>query len=92
MVEPLTMLKIGHVKWKGSCGKHPKYDPATDGQAGIRGGCLRCEMLLEIHTEQAKLMRMLREFGPSREPKPKPKHADPPWDDRQQSLFDVAEA
>lgn len=57
------MLKIGVVKWKGRCGKHPRYDPAIDGLGGVRGGCKRCEMLLDIYLEHEKLVRLIREFG-----------------------------
>jgi hypothetical protein len=61
------MVKIGSVRWHGKCGRHPRYDPETDGLGGIRGGCKRCELLLEIWTQHAKLVRMMREFGTPRE-------------------------
>jgi len=61
------MVKIGSVRWHGKCAKHPRYDPETDGLAGIRGGCKRCELLLEIWTQHATLVRMMREFGTPRE-------------------------
>lgn len=57
------MVKIGSVRWHGKCSKHPRYDPETDGLGGIRGGCKRCEMLLEIWTHHASLVRLMREFG-----------------------------
>jgi hypothetical protein len=38
------------IKFKGSCEKHPRYDPSADGEAGIKGGCLRCTTLLEVWT------------------------------------------
>ena len=57
------MLKLGSVRWKGRCGKHPMYDPEVDGLGGIRGGCKRCEMLLDIWTHHSKMVRLMREFG-----------------------------
>lgn len=57
------MLKVGSVKWKGRCAKHPAYDPEMDGMGGIRGGCRRCEMLLDIWTHHSKMVRLMREFG-----------------------------
>lgn len=63
------MLKIGSVRWKGRCSKHSGYDPETDGAAGIRGGCRRCEILLEIYLSHQKLVRLIREFGTRDQPK-----------------------
>jgi hypothetical protein len=57
------MLKIGAIRWKGRCHKHPGYTPETDGLGGIRGGCRRCELLLDIYTHHAALVRSIREFG-----------------------------
>ena len=57
------MLKIGSIRWKGRCHKHPAYDPEFDGLGGIRGGCKRCELLLEIFTHHSALVRLMREFG-----------------------------
>ncbi len=57
------MLKIGVVRWKGRCAKHTLYDPAVDGLGGIKGGCRRCELLLDIYANHEKLIRLLREFG-----------------------------
>jgi hypothetical protein len=57
------MLKIGSIRWKGRCHKHPAYNPEFDGLGGIRGGCKRCELLLEIYTQHGGLVRLMREFG-----------------------------
>lgn len=57
------MIKIGSIRWKGRCHKHPRYNPEIDGLGGIRGGCQRCEMLLEISATHGKLVRLMREFG-----------------------------
>lgn len=57
------MLKIGSIRWKGRCTKHPAYDPEFDGIGGIRGGCRRCDLLLEIYTAHTKMVRLMREFG-----------------------------
>ncbi len=65
------MLKIGNVTWRGRCGKHPTYNPAEDGEGGIRGGCARCYALLSIQRQHTALVRALREFGPIAERKRK---------------------
>jgi len=61
------MLKIGTVKWKGKCNKHPGYIPEADGEGGIRGGCQRCRLLLEIFLHHTRLVRAMREFGSTAE-------------------------
>jgi hypothetical protein len=57
------MLKIGSIRWKGRCHKHPGYTPEVDGLGGIRGGCTRCQILLDIYTHHASMIRLIREFG-----------------------------
>ena len=60
------MLRIGTLRWKGRCSRHPKYDPAWDGEGGIRGGCVRCLALLDIYRHHGRLLTMMRDFGPVR--------------------------
>ncbi len=84
MLSLRPVLKIANVTWKGRCGTHPKYNPREDGEGGIRGGCRRCQALLEIFDRHRKLLSALREFGSSAERKPR-EEAQP---DRQPSLFD----
>jgi hypothetical protein len=79
------MLKIGAVRWKGRCSKHPRYNPELDGLGGIRGGCRRCEMLLEIYTHHTSLVRLVREFGTRTEVSADSARADV---NRQMSLLD----
>ena len=38
----IRMLKIGTVRWRGKCPRHPRFDPYMDGRAAIRGGCEKC--------------------------------------------------
>lgn len=64
-----TVLKIANVTWKGRCAAHPKYDPRSDGEGGIRGGCRRCYALLAIYEQHHALMTAVREFGASAERK-----------------------
>ena len=82
------MLKIGSIRWKGRCTKHPRYNPEEDGEGGLVGGCSRCLQLLEIFLSHKKTLGLLKSFGPMRDSKPKPKTqiADPS-DDRQTTLF-----
>lgn len=60
------MLKLGTLRWKGKCGRHPHYDPA-DGEAAIKGACPRCYALLEIFVQHRRLVELMRTFGPPRE-------------------------
>ena len=83
------MLKLGIVKWRGKCSKHSGFDPYSDGRGAIRGGCTRCEALMEIYELHQKMMGLMRQFNP---PDPK-KSAAKKRDDShlQESLFDELE-
>lgn len=78
------MLKVGTLRWKGRCGRHPKYDP-NDGEGAIRGACARCFALLEIHRQHRRLLDLMRAFGPPRERAGKVVFR---FDEHQPSLFD----
>ena len=82
------MLKLGSVRWKGRCGRHPGYTPELDGLGGIRGGCKRCEMLLEIWDTHQRLVRLLREFGTRADDPARKPAVDDAVDGRQMSLLD----
>lgn len=82
------MLKIGSIRWKGRCSKHQAYNPEIDGLGGIRGGCRRCEALLEIWTLHSQMVRLMREF-PNREQAPVNALTGPSMDERQMSLLDI---
>jgi hypothetical protein len=64
------MLKLGAVRWRGKCSRHPKFDPATDGPGAIRGGCTRCTTLHEIYLCHQRMMTLMRGFAP---PQPRKK-------------------
>jgi hypothetical protein len=77
------MLKIGSVRWRGKCSKHPAFDPYTYGPGAVKGGCTRCAALVEINNCHQRMLTLMRGFAPpqaSRKPK-----AEPP--DLQPSLF-----
>jgi len=79
------MLRLGTLRWKGRCPRHQRYDPRSEGEGGVVGGCTRCLKLLEIYEHHRELQRLMREFGPVREragTKEKPAGA------RQPSLFE----
>lgn len=61
------MLKFGTVRFKGRCERHPGFDP-YEGPGSIRGGCKRCELLLEIYNTHGRLVELIRkaknEAGP----------------------------
>jgi hypothetical protein len=81
------MLKIGSIRWKGRCHKHPGYTPEMDGLGGIRGGCTRCQLLLDIHTHHSALIRLIREFGVR--PDSRKKLSSETDAERQLSLLDI---
>lgn len=58
------MLKIGTVKWRGKCTKHPGFDPVVDGPSAVRGNCLKCIQLCEIYDYHQKALRLMRSFQP----------------------------
>jgi hypothetical protein len=58
-------LKIRARKFEGRCSKHKRYNPAVDGQGGIRGGCPRCNLLFDIWEASLKLNQMIRRFDPN---------------------------
>lgn len=64
------MLKLGSVKWRGKCSRHPRYNPAIDGLAAIRGNCPKCSQLLQIFNHHSEALRLMRTFVPVEE-KPK---------------------
>ena len=81
-------LKIRSRKFEGRCARHKRYNPAVDGQGGIKAGCLRCNLLFEIWEASLNLNKLIRKFDPShddlkRPAAPKPTGADP----RQMSLI-----
>jgi hypothetical protein len=78
------MLKIGSVKWRGKCAKHPGFDPVTDGAGGVKGNCQRCNDLVVIHELHQKTLRLMRTFRPVEEKKTVPQLE---ADDRQMGLF-----
>lgn len=62
-----AMLKIGTVKWQAKCSRHPSYSPSSEGSAGIRGSCQRCQDLMAIYESHQRTMRMMRDFAPTGE-------------------------
>ena len=54
-----AMVKLGTVRFKARCDRHPGYDP-HDGTGGVRGGCKRCQLLLEIHQSHARVVELIR--------------------------------
>lgn len=77
------MLKIGVVRWRGKCSRHPSFDPYADGQGAIKGGCPKCRALFEIHEHHRRMVDLMRTFAP---PVTRKKPADD-FEERQASLF-----
>jgi hypothetical protein len=59
------MLKIGSVRWRGKCSKHPGYDPVDGGIGAVKGNCARCNELVEIYEHHQKMLRLMRQFQPA---------------------------
>ena len=79
------MLKIGVVRWRGKCSRHPSFDPYTDGPGAVKGACPKCIALLEIHQYHQKMVALMRTFAPPVvKKKTEPEEA---FDDRQIGLF-----
>ena len=53
---------------KLKCRSHPRYDPSTQGEAAIRGACVKCMGLLELYRAYLNI-RMAR-FGQEDETEP----------------------
>ena len=84
----MTTLKIRSRKFEGRCSRHKRYNPAVDGQGGIRGGCPRCNLLFEIWEASLKLNQLIRRFDPNLDDLQRPAPAKPPaHDPRQLSLL-----
>jgi hypothetical protein len=67
------MLKIGSVRWRGKCPRHPRFDPGLDGRGGVRGGCEKCLLLADIHEHHTRMVGMMRRFAPPRETPRRPR-------------------
>jgi hypothetical protein len=80
------MLKIGAVRWRGKCSRHPMFDPFGAGRGGVKGGCPRCGSLVEILETHQKMLALMRTFAPP--PDKKRKRNDLP--DLQIGLFEEA--
>jgi hypothetical protein len=78
------MLKIGTVKWRGKCSRHPSFDPEADGAGAIKGGCSRCQDLQAIFENHRSTLLLMRTFAPPLAPRRRAADAGP---DRQQDLF-----
>jgi len=78
------MLKIGSVRWRGKCTKHPGFDPGVDGPGAVRGNCERCNDLVTIHQLHQQALRLMRSFRSVEE-----KRVERPLvsDDKQLGLF-----
>jgi hypothetical protein len=70
------MLKLGSIRFRAKCLRHPKFNPARDGLAAIKGGCPKCHLLLEIFETHRRLVGLMRQAVPPREVVPKSASAD----------------
>jgi len=81
-------LKIRSRKFNGRCAKHKQYNPAVDGQGGIKGGCARCQLLFDIWEASIRLNHLIRKFDPNHDDLARPPEREQPGaDPRQLSLI-----
>jgi hypothetical protein len=66
------MLKIGSVRWRGKCPRHPRFDPYLDGRGGIKSGCEKCTALTDIYNYHVQMLALMRGFAPPQRVKRKP--------------------
>jgi hypothetical protein len=76
------MLKIGSVRWRGKCPRHPRFDPYLDDRGAIRGRCEKCTALADIHNHHVQMLSLMRGFSPPQAPRRRPNAVNP-----QASLF-----
>jgi hypothetical protein len=81
-------LKVRSRKFAGRCGRHKGYNPAVDGAGGIRGGCARCSLLLEIWEASLRLNHLIRKFDPAHDDLKRPRLPVESVDPRQLSLIE----
>jgi hypothetical protein len=80
------MVKLGTIRFKGKCDKHPRFDP-MDGEGAIRGGCRRCMLLLDIFQAHGRLIELIRKAKNEAGAPAVRKAAAAAADTRQASLF-----
>ncbi len=66
------MLKIGSVRWRGKCPRHPRFDPYMDGRGAIRGSCEKCTALCDIHSHHVQMLALMRGFPPPQSARRRP--------------------
>jgi hypothetical protein len=81
------MLKIGTVRWRGKCSRHPSFDPEAH-RIGAIIDCSFCQDLRAILESHQHTLQLMRTFAPTRSPKRR-KRIDPDAA-RQKDLFDSA--
>ena len=55
------MLKL-RIRADLKCHKHPRFDPAKEGLAAVKGGCTLCIRLCEIYVQAERLVVLRRLF------------------------------
>jgi hypothetical protein len=61
------MLKVGSIRFHAKGAPHPRYSPARDGLAGIKGGCPKYRLLVGIFESHQKLVSLMQQAIPVRD-------------------------
>ena len=80
------MLTLGTVRFKGRCKRHPRFDP-EDGIGAVKGGCKRCDLLVDIYQAHLRLTELIRQAKNEEGLAPQKKAAAARAEDRQIALF-----
>ena len=79
-------MKIRSRKFDGRCGRHKRYNPATDGRPANQN-CPRCCLLFDIWESSLHLNQLIRKFNPRHDDVEKLAPKTPARDPRQLSLI-----
>jgi hypothetical protein len=55
------MLKL-RIQFDGKCELHPRYDPATSGEDGIKDACVKCRSLYGVWTMATAFRKVADQF------------------------------
>jgi hypothetical protein len=55
------MLKLD-LRWRGSCPRHKRYNPETEGEGGIKGGFTTCTLLFSCYRSFAATAALNHKF------------------------------
>ena len=61
MMKLAYKLKVAE-RLTAKCSRHPRYNPEKDGRGGIKGGCIGCWALFDLHQSRLALEAAVQKF------------------------------